>query len=87
MASKKNNEQTSALMCATCGEPIGDKTLPVNHAGAVYCPQCFVHVVTLDTGHIGLHAAKCGRCEAVFVAHGPRCPQCRYTVLTALPKK
>ncbi len=89
MAAKKTPEQTDERGCASCGQPIADKELPVTHDGALYCPQCFVHVVApaSEGRFTGLQAAKCGRCESVFVAHGPKCPQCRYTVLTALPKK
>lgn len=75
--------------CALCHEPIEDKTLPVNHSGSTYCPQCFAHVVAPASGGLFacLVAAKCQRCEAVFLATSNACPQCKYRVLQALPRK
>lgn len=86
---KKTPEQPAVRCCVLCGESIGDKCLPVEHEGCLYCPQCFVHVVApaSEGRFTGLHAVRCERCASVFVANGPKCPQCRYTVLTALSKK
>ena len=86
---KKTPEQPSERSCATCGDAIGDKCLPVLHDGSWHCPQCFVHVIApaSEGRFTGLHAVRCERCLSVFLAHGPKCPQCRYTVLTALSKR
>lgn len=85
----KKTSDTTERKCSSCGCEIGERELAVNHDGALYCPQCFVHVVAPASGgrFTGLVAAKCQRCSAVFVATGTTCPQCKYRVLQALPRK
>ena len=78
------------VVCAKCGAEIGPKVIPVNHDGSIYCPKCFVHSVIQSVPQLyapGFAAVKCTRCETeAMVPQGARCPNCRWRILTVLPR-